>query len=108
MDEDLLRSLVPEVISVLGRRGADFAAAEDAVQEGLIEALRTWPDQPPRDPKGWLVTTAWRKFLDLVRASDARRRREERTAQEPPAPLGAAADDTLEDRKSTRLNSSHV
>lgn len=96
MDEDLLRSLVPEVISVLGRRGADFAAAEDAVQEGLIEALRTWPDQPPRDPKGWLVTTAWRKFLDLVRASDARRRREERTAQEPPAPLGAAADDTLE------------
>ena len=96
MDEDLLRSLVPEVIGALVRRGADFAAAEDAVQEGLVEALRTWPDQPPRDPKAWLVTVAWRKFLDLVRASDARRRREEHTALEPPAPLGSATDDTLE------------
>ena len=33
------------------------------VQEALIEAgYACWPNDPPRDPKGWLVTAAWRKF----------------------------------------------
>ena len=65
MNEPLLRDLVPAVIGVLVRRGADFASAEDAVQDALVEAVRGWPDDPPRDPKGWLVTVAWRKFLAL-------------------------------------------
>ncbi|MFJ6955600.1 sigma factor, partial [Micromonospora aurantiaca (nom. illeg.)] len=64
MDEVALRSLIPGVLGVLVRRGADFAAAEDAVQDALIEALRVWPADPPRDPRGWLVTVAWRRFLD--------------------------------------------
>src|SRR5262249_14876872 len=55
VNEPLLRELVPAVIGVLVRRGADFASAEDAVQEALIRALDTWPDDPPRDPKAWLV-----------------------------------------------------
>jgi hypothetical protein len=38
VNESLLRELVPEVIGVLVRRGADFAAAEDAVQDALVEA----------------------------------------------------------------------
>ncbi|MGW5591230.1 hypothetical protein ACWEWF_46230, partial [Streptomyces sp. NPDC003857] len=49
MDEALLRSLTPGVLSVLVRRGADFAAAEDAVQQ------QTHPPQPPThnpNPKG--------------------------------------------------------
>lgn len=96
MDDDLVRSLVPGVIGVLVRRGADFAAAEDAVQEALIEALRTWPDHPPRDPKGWLVTASWRKFLDLVRSEQARARREELTAAEPAPPPAVDTDDTLQ------------
>ncbi len=41
-DEVPLRELVPAVIGVLVRRGAGFAAAEDAVQAALVEALRTW------------------------------------------------------------------
>jgi predicted RNA polymerase sigma factor len=43
-----LRTLTPQVIGILIRRGADFATAEDAVQEALMEALRVWPDDPPR------------------------------------------------------------
>ncbi|MZE79020.1 hypothetical protein GTY57_19085, partial [Streptomyces sp. SID5475] len=43
MNEVLLRSLIPGVIAILVRRGADFAAAEDAVQDALVEALRAWP-----------------------------------------------------------------
>ena len=95
VDEALLRSLTPVVIGVLVRRGADFAAAEDAVQEALVEAVRGWRDGPPRDPQGWLVTVAWRKFLDAARADTARRGREARAGAEPPPGPGAAVDDTL-------------
>ncbi|MVZ89930.1 RNA polymerase subunit sigma-24 [Microbacter sp. ANSKLAB05] len=77
-----LRTLTPQVIGILIRRGADFATAEDAVQEALIEALRVWPDDPPRDPRAWLTAVAWRRFLDIVRSEGARRRREQRAAEE--------------------------
>ncbi|GAB3839960.1 RNA polymerase sigma factor [Dactylosporangium cerinum] len=95
MNVSLLRDLVPAVIGVLVRRGADFASAEDAVQEALIKALSTWPDDPPRDAKGWLVAVAWRKHLDVVRAEASRRGRE--LAVEALAPDGPAlaTDDTL-------------
>ncbi|MGH3940700.1 MAG: RNA polymerase sigma factor, partial [Pseudonocardiaceae bacterium] len=49
----------------------------DAVQDALIEALRVWPTDPPHDPKGWLLTVAWRRFLDATRTDAARRRRED-------------------------------
>ena len=75
MDELELRELVPQVLSVLVRRGADFATAEDAVQEALIRALTAWGDEAPSDPKGWLVTVAWRAFLDMTRSYTSRRDR---------------------------------
>ena len=96
MDERLLRTLTPLVIGILCRRGADFAAAEDAVQDALIEAVRVWPDDPPRDPKGWLVTVAWRKFLDAARADTSRRLREGRAEGEPTTGPAEDADDTLQ------------
>ena len=94
-DEATLRSLVPAVTGVLVRRGADFAAAEDAVQDALVEAVRSWPDDPPRDPKGWLVTVAWRRFLDGVRSGAARQRREETVDAQPGTGPTETADDTL-------------
>ena len=95
MDETLLRSLTPAVIAILVRRGASFAAAEDAVQEALIEAVRAWPDDPPRDEQGWLVTVAWRRFLDAQRSETARQRREEAVEEQPdPGPV-ASTDDSL-------------
>ncbi|GHC76220.1 DUF6596 domain-containing protein [Streptomyces violaceochromogenes] len=96
MDEALVRSLTPGVLTILVRRGADFAAAEDAVQDALIEAFHVWPAAPPRDPKGWLVTVAWRKFLDQARADSARRRREDLTEDEPPPGPAPGVDDTLQ------------
>jgi RNA polymerase sigma factor (sigma-70 family) len=94
--EALVRELVPEVIGVLERRGADLAAAEDAVQDALLVALASWPADPPRDPKGWLITTAWRRFLDAARSGAARMARELRVGVEPPAGAVTARDDTLE------------
>jgi predicted RNA polymerase sigma factor len=35
------------VLAGLVRRGEDFDAAEDALQEALLEALRVWPEHPP-------------------------------------------------------------
>ena len=64
VDAPLLRALAPEVLNVLVRRGADFATAEDAVQDAILKALTAWQNDPPRDPKGWLITTAWRAFID--------------------------------------------
>ena len=93
MNETLLRELIPVVTGVLVRRGADFATAEDAVQEALIQALATWPESPPADPKGWLITVAWRKFLDATRAESSRHAREARVAAEPsPGPADDTAD----------------
>jgi predicted RNA polymerase sigma factor len=95
VNESLLRELVPAVIGVLVRRGADIASAEDAVQEALIRALETWPDDPPRDPKAWLVTVAWRRFLDAARAEASRRGRELAMEVEPPAGPVPVTDYTL-------------
>ncbi|HET6166231.1 MAG TPA: sigma-70 family RNA polymerase sigma factor [Marmoricola sp.] len=96
MDEVLLRSLTPTTIGTLVRRGADFAAAEDAVQEALVEAVRVWPDDPPQNPKAWLITVAWRKFIDATRADTSRRRREEYVDEQPEPGPGSAYDDSLQ------------
>ncbi len=96
MDEELLRSLSPTVLGVLTRRGADFDTAEEAVQDAVVEAIRRWPDDPPRDPTGWLVTVAWRRFLDTARADTSRRRREAQVGVEPGPGPGGAQDDTLQ------------
>ncbi|SUA73655.1 RNA polymerase sigma factor [Nocardia otitidiscaviarum] len=95
MNEALLRDLVPAVIGVLVRRGADFTAAEDAVQEALIRALETWRDDPPRDAKAWLITAAWNRFVDATRAETARRGRELAVEVAPPSGPVPATDDTL-------------
>jgi|GEM_PF-5621120 len=75
-DEVELRQLVPRVLSVLVGRGADFATAEDAVQDALIRALSAWDDEMPVDPTGWLITVAWRALLDMTRSDASRRVRE--------------------------------
>ena len=95
VNEPLLRDLVPAVIGVLVRRGADFALAEDAVQDALVEAVRGWPDDPPHDPRaGWSLWpgASW----DATRADTSRRRRELRVEDESmPGPV-EAVDDTLQ------------
>ncbi|MFI2364282.1 RNA polymerase sigma factor [Promicromonospora sp. NPDC019610] len=92
---DQMRTLAPQVLGVLVRRGADFATAEDAVQEALIEAVRHWPEDPPDDPKAWLLRVAGRKLIDAQRSEAARRRREERVHDEPPPGPTEQSDDTL-------------
>ncbi|MGH9249389.1 MAG: RNA polymerase sigma factor [Acidimicrobiales bacterium] len=93
--EHLLRELAPRVLGALVRRSGQFAAAEDAVQEALIRAVSAWEEELPSDPKGWLITVAWRAFVDLARSEAARRNREVRFDAEPPTGVVPSADDTL-------------
>ena len=97
LDEGALRALVPQVLAGLVRRGEDFDAAEDALQEALLEALRVWPEHPPRDPPAWLATVATRRLVDARRSEAARRGREDRLRDEPePESAGSeTGDDTL-------------
>ncbi len=92
------RELIPRVLAGLVRRGEDFDAAEDALQEALLEALRVWPEHPPRDPRAWLATVATRRLVDARRSEAARHRREEATGAEPRAGgpvVTQEGDDTL-------------
>jgi RNA polymerase sigma factor (sigma-70 family) len=95
VNEEGLRDLVPQVLGVLVRRGHDFATAEDAVQEALLDAHRAWDERMPDDPKAWLVTVAGRRLIDAQRSEAARRRREEAALAEPPPGPAGQADDTL-------------
>jgi RNA polymerase sigma factor (sigma-70 family) len=92
--EDLLRRSAPGVLGVLVRRSGDFEAAEDAVQEALLAAATTWPEEGvPGNPTGWLVTTAYRRLVETWRSDSARRRREIGYALREPPPAESPSDD---------------
>src|SRR5882762_10094068 len=79
--EDLLRRMTPQVLGAVVRRYGHFDLAENATQEALLAASVQWPrDGLPKSPKGWLIAVAARRLTDLLRADQARRRREDAVA----------------------------
>jgi len=79
--EHLLRELAPQVLGAVVRRFHDLAAAEDAVQEGLMAAAIQWPQEGvPDNPRGWLIQVASRRMTDYLRSELARQRRETEAA----------------------------
>lgn len=97
--EDLLRVLAPQVVGVLTRRCGDFATAEDAVQEALLDAARQWPEEGlPHNPRGWLIQVAVRRLTEQVRGEQARRRREDLVAARVPADRRTVPPADAEDR----------
>jgi RNA polymerase sigma-70 factor (ECF subfamily) len=56
------------VVGGLIRYIGDFALAEEVFQDAVAVALERWPlEGVPRNPAGWIVTTARRRALDRVR-----------------------------------------
>jgi RNA polymerase sigma factor (sigma-70 family) len=96
MVEELLRELAPQVLGRLVRRYGDFDACEDAVQEALLAAAQQWPaDGVPDNPRGWLVTVASRRQIEVLRSEAARVRREEAVSAEPAPEPSSSVDDSL-------------
>ena len=95
--EDLLRQLAPQVLGAVVRRYGHFDTAEDAVQEALLTAASQWPAEGiPANPRAWLITVAARRLTDMLRAEQARRRREDAEARMiPPGHRQAAAADSV-------------
>ena len=74
IDQPSRRVRSSHVLAGLLRRGEDFDAAEDALQDALLEALRVWPAHPPQDARAWLTTVAIRRLVDARRSEAARQR----------------------------------
>jgi len=55
------------------------------VQEALLATAAQWPAEGvPGNPRGWLITVASRRLTDMLRAEQARTRREETVARQVP------------------------
>ncbi|MEV6926530.1 DUF6596 domain-containing protein [Dactylosporangium sp. NPDC051485] len=96
--EDLLREHAPHVLAALARRHGSFDICEDAVQEALYAAAVQWPvEGVPDNPRGWLTTVSSRRWTELWRSENARRRREQAAAALDPVdpPEICVADDSL-------------
>ncbi len=58
------------VLSALMSHCRDLSLAEDALQDALVAALKSWPrDGVPNVPRAWLLTTARRRAIDRIRRS---------------------------------------
>jgi len=66
--ERVARESYGRLVAYLSSQTRDVASAEDALSDALVAALKTWPrDGVPQNPEGWLLTSARRSFIDLVR-----------------------------------------
>src|SRR6266849_6764330 len=66
--EQAARDSYGRLLAYLASRCRDVTAAEDALADALRIALETWPRiGVPRNPEAWLLTTARRRLIDVVR-----------------------------------------
>ncbi|MDQ3543904.1 MAG: RNA polymerase subunit sigma-24, partial [Actinomycetota bacterium] len=50
--------------------------AEDCLQDAFVAAAKTWPDRgTPSNPAAWLLTTARRRAIDVLRAESTAARK---------------------------------
>lgn len=66
--ETIFRIESPRIIAGVTRIVRDVGIAEELAQDALVAALEQWPrDGVPDNPGAWLMTTAKRRAIDLVR-----------------------------------------
>ena len=57
-----------KLVAAIARMVRDVGLAEEIVQEALVAALERWPAQGiPENPGAWLMTTAKRRAIDVLR-----------------------------------------
>lgn len=64
------RNSYGRLIAYLAVRTRDVAAAEDALGDAFLAALKTWTESGvPKNPEAWLLVTARHRLIDTVRRS---------------------------------------
>ncbi|PYI56971.1 RNA polymerase sigma factor [Paenibacillus flagellatus] len=72
-----------KIIACLARMVRDVGLAEDLAQDALLIAIERWPsDGIPEKPGAWLMTTAKRRALDLLRRNKLREQKYEAIGRE--------------------------
>ena len=76
--EAVWRIEAPRLIGSLARTLRDFGLAEEVAQDALVAALETWPNKGvPERPGAWLLTTARRRAIDILRHATLATRKHE-------------------------------
>ena len=82
------------VIAGLARLVGDVGLAEDLAQDSLLAALEQWPGSGvPDNPGAWLMTTARRRAIDMLRRRTLLQRKQEQLGYEIEAQLERAIPD---------------
>ncbi|QWF85046.1 RNA polymerase sigma factor [Amycolatopsis sp. CA-230715] len=73
----------PKVIAGLARLVRDIGVAEELAQDAMVAALEQWPESGvPRNPGAWLMTTAKRRAIDLIRRNERLERKQVELARD--------------------------
>src|ERR1051325_7394391 len=92
--EKIFRDEQGRALATLIRLVGDFDLAEDVLQEAFAVALERWPkEQPPSNPRAWLVNVGRNKAIDRVRRQIAFRGKQKELAHQ--IELNAAVCDAL-------------
>jgi predicted RNA polymerase sigma factor len=76
--ETVVRQSYGQIIAYLAARSGDVAAAEDALSDAVLAALRRWPvDGVPDKPEAWLLQAARNRLIDSIRHDQVRLRSSE-------------------------------
>lgn len=74
----------PRLIARLARMLGDLDSAEELAQDALVAALEHWPSHGvPDNPAAWLMTTAQRRAIDVLRQRRLHADKHEAMAQDP-------------------------
>ncbi len=96
----MFRENYGRAVAVLVRLLGDIDAAEEAVQDAFLTAVRRWPDDGvPPSPAGWIITTARNRAIDRLRRESSRADRHVQAAllqtDDGPGEVGTVQDDRL-------------
>jgi predicted RNA polymerase sigma factor len=62
------RNSYGRLVAYLAAQTRDVAAAEDALGDAFLTALKTWPENGvPQNPAAWLLVTARHRLIDVAR-----------------------------------------
>ncbi|MFE2356112.1 RNA polymerase sigma factor [Streptomyces parvulus] len=87
--ETVFRLETPRVVACVARLVRDVGIAEELTQDALVAALEQWPrDGVPDNPGAWLMATARRRAVDLIRRRETYARKLAELGRELPAEAG--------------------